>query len=292
MSTFPIEEKITLKAWGDIINRPSYHSPVKSHKCFSVRVLAIYSFQEQTARCGVSDCLQAHNQGYLVLTNDEKEANLCEACGKRFFDATIKKVEKDLQEQARRREQQIQLNAVLQHSDQIKERINALKQAPYGANWLYRSLTNFQKAYPVELLVALREPVTSKEDNTVLSALVEDNADSTYLEQDEPLQGLGVFGSDIKETLIGKIYKPLKRLEEIVDTPDLNTSLTSFCQWAEGLEEWFFQAENLIEEGRLFFERKNMERLKNTPLSKKSARLLRSLRWDCENATVKGSRHQ
>ena len=68
MPVFHIEEKITLRTWDDILNRPGYQSRVEAQTFRFLRIAAIYSFKEQSARCGVSDCQQAHSQGFLVIT--------------------------------------------------------------------------------------------------------------------------------------------------------------------------------------------------------------------------------
>lgn len=287
MSVFYIEEKITLNSWDDILHRPCYESPVEPQRCRYVRSAAVYSFKDQSARCGVSDCLQAHSRGFLVITSDGKETNLCEACGQRFFDVSFETQKKTFQEQARIREQKIRLNTILGQFDAIKERINELKRAPKGANWLYRVLTSFRKTYPADLLAALKELATNKDDNANLSALAENETDPSQLEYVEQLQGLGIFAADIRGELIGKILKPLMELEEIAGDPDANPSLTRYCQWADSLEKQFTRAEYLVEEGRAFFDTENLKRLKSIPLPEVSARLVRSLRWDCDKAAAK-----
>ncbi len=287
MSVFHIEEKITLNTWDDIINRPCYESPVEPQQYRYVRVAAVYSFKDQSARCGVSDCLQAHSQGFLVTTSDEKETNLCEACGQRFFDVSFEAQKKTLQELARTRERKIRLNTVLEQVDAIKERIKELKQVPKGANWLHKVLTSFRKTYPADLLAALKELATNKDNNPILAALAENEADPSQLEQVEQLQGLGIFAADIRKELIGKILKPLIELEELAGDPDANPSLTRYCQWADSLEDQFACAEYLVAEGRAFFDTENLERLKSIPLPEESARLVRSLRWDCDKAAAK-----
>lgn len=98
------------------------------------------------------------------------------------------------------------------------------------------------------------------------------------------MQGLGIFAADIREELIGKILKPLKIIEELVDNYDVNTSLTSHCKWADNLEEQFACAEFLVEEGRAFFDAENLERLKSIPLSEVSTRFVKSLNWDVNKA--------
>ena len=79
MPVFHIEEKVTLRKWDDILNRLDYRSPGVPRKFRFLRIAAVYSLKEQSALCGVSDCRRAHRQGFLVITSDEKETNLCGA---------------------------------------------------------------------------------------------------------------------------------------------------------------------------------------------------------------------
>ena len=280
MPVFHVEEKITLGTWDDILNRPDYQSPIKPQRFRFLRIAAVYSFKEQSARCGVSDCQQAHSQGFLVIASDEKETNLCEACGQRLLGVTFSTQKKILQGLARIRKQQLRLNKVLEQSDTIKRRVKELKQTPKGANWLYQVLTSFRKTYPADLLAALKTLATDKEDNTILSALAEEDVGPSHLEQVQQLQGLGIFAADIHEELIGKILKPLKQLEEAIEDPEANPSLASYCQWADRLEEQFACAGHLVEEGKAFFDRENLERLKSIPLSEQSTRFMRSVHWN------------
>ena len=210
MPVFHVEEKITLGTWDDVINRPGFQSPVEPRKFRFLRIAAVYSFKEQSARCGVSDCQQAHSQGFLVITSDEKETSLCEACGQRLLNVTFANQKKILQDLARIGKQQRRLNKVLEQSDVIKTRVKVLKQASKGANWLYQTLTSFRKIAPAELLATLKTLATEKEDNAILRALAEEGVDPARLEQVQQLQGLGIFAADIREELIGKILKPLK----------------------------------------------------------------------------------
>ncbi len=279
MPIFHIEEKITLETWEDILNRPGYRSPVEPQKCRYLSIAAVYSFKEQSARCGASDCEQAHSQSFLLIASDKKETNLCEACGERLLDVTINSQEQVLQREATVREQQIRLNKVLEQSDVIKGRVKELKHTLKGANWLHQALTSFQKSHPSDLLAALKALATDKESNIILNALAEDAVDPFRLEQVEQLQGLRIFAADIREELIGKILKPLIQLEELAENPDANPSLASYCQWADSLEEQFTRAELLVGEGRAFFSLENLERLKSIPLSEQSAQFMRSAKW-------------
>lgn len=288
MSVFQIEEKITFSSWDDITHRLSYESPVEPRQYRYVRIAAVYSFKDQSACCGVSDCIKAHSQGFLVITSDEKETSLCEVCGKRFFNVSFDEQEKTLREQARIREQMIRLNTVLEQVKVIKERIKKLKQGPKGAIWLYQVLTSFRKTYPADLLAALKELATSKDDNAILATLAENETDTSELERVQKFQGLGIFTADIREELVGKLLKPIIDLEKLAEDPGANPSLTRYCKWAESLEEQFAFVEYLLEQGRAFFEAENLKRLKSIPLPEECARLVRSLRWNPNKAETKG----
>jgi len=76
-------------------------------------------------------------------------------------------------------------------------------------------------------------------------------------------------------------------LEELAGDPDANPSLTRYCQWADSLEEQFACVEYLVEEGRVFFDTENLERLKRIPLSEESARFMRSVRWKGDSVITK-----
>jgi hypothetical protein len=101
------------------------------------------------------------------------------------------------------------------------------------------------------------------------------------------LQGLGIFAADIREELIDKILKPLIALEELAGNPDAKTSLPRYCRWADGLEEQFACAEQLVEEGRSFFSAENLQRLRSIPLSDVSTRFMKSVRWKGDTILTK-----
>lgn len=283
MSNFQIEETIKLNSWDDIINRPGYKSPVKPKKYHYSEITAVYSFEDESALCGVSDCLKPHKQGFLVITSDENETNICESCGQRFFGISFQKQKKIFLDNSKIRKQKIRLNEVLEQ-DIIKKRVNELKQAPKGANWLYQVSTSFSNTYPLDLITALKEIATNKEDNSILTQLIDNQADSTQIENVERLEGLSIFQFDIREELIGKILKPLVQLEKLTDDSGTNSSLTRFCKWADDLDQQFSHVEYLLKEGQEFFNKWNLERLKSIPLKASSSRLVRTTSWNVNKA--------
>jgi hypothetical protein len=281
---FEIEDHVKPESLKDIVNRPAYQATVDARKFRSYRVIGLYDFEGQDASCGASACQRNHNRGFLVVYSSDKETNLCEQCGQRLIGTSCIEQEQVFGNQETLRQQQIRLNAFLEKNENLKNQVKELKLAPYGANWLYRSLNGFKKTYPTELLAVLTELANSKEDNAALNALAENDITAIQLEQ---LEGLGIFNADIKETLIGNILKPLKELEVIIESPEPIRSLARFCTWANKVDDHIALAETLVDEGRLFFTSANMERLKTIPLSEKNTKLTRSIRWNCDGGAAK-----
>ena len=84
---------------------------------------------------------------------------------------------------------QMALDTFVSESARIKERVKELKQMSRGANWLYQSQSNFQKACPQQLLSALQELQAGKEESSVFERLIENNASDKQLQDVEQLEG-------------------------------------------------------------------------------------------------------
>ncbi len=89
MANFYIEEMIRLNSWSDIHDRPRYLTTISPKQYRFKQILAVYSFAQDHTLCAASDCLKAHNNGYLVAVSKEREVSLCEDCGRRFFKVTF-----------------------------------------------------------------------------------------------------------------------------------------------------------------------------------------------------------
>ncbi len=289
MTAFTIEKTLTPGCVEDITSSPHYLAELDLKKSLLTLIVAVYAFSEQSIQCSIKGCSKNHNKGHLAITSNEAEVCLCEECGTKYFATTFEQQERKCATQDRHRDQKIRLNKILEQEEAIKERIKTIKQAPYGANWLYRSLENFRKGYPADLLAALQTLASNKDDNEIVDKLLETESESV-IAQIEQLQGLAIFATDIREALIGDILKPLKRLIDIAQDPTSHPSLTAFCKWADKLEDHFAQAELLVEQGHIFFTNENLKQLNSIPVSEKSAKRIKSLRWDCETGTLKGKK--
>ena len=302
MANFYTEDRISIKALEDIVNRPHYVDSLPPRKSLFRYVLAAYSFPRKIACCGVSDCYQNHKKGYLVRTAKGGECSICDRCAKRFMDpaalippkasrsrsgATSSTRTRSSTAQPAAAVRQMALNTFVSESARIKERVKELKQMSRGANWLYQSQSNFQKACPQQLLSALQELQAGKEESSVFERLIENNASDKQLQDVEQLEGLGIFTDDIRQLLIERVLTPLTQLDEKAKQSGSAGTIGIPVDWTDQVEHNLVAAANLIAEAQVFFTEENIKRLKSIPLADKAAQAVRALRWDCGKGMVK-----
>ncbi|MEH6472962.1 MAG: hypothetical protein V7752_17115 [Halopseudomonas sp.] len=178
------------------------------------------------------------------------------------------------------------LDTFVSESRRIKERVKELKQMSQGANWLFQSLSHFQKAYPSELVISLKELQAGKEESSVFELLIENNASDQQLQDIEQLDGLDIFVADIRQLLIERVLKPLAILDEKAKKAGSKGAVDVPVDWADQVEHNLVAAEKLVIEAQLFFTEENINRLKSIPLPNEAAEIVSTLRWDCDKGVV------
>jgi hypothetical protein len=300
MTNFYTEDRINISTLEDIVNRPHFEASVPPRKSLFRYVLAAYSFPRKIASCSVSDCYQNHKKGYLIHLSKVGECCICENCAKHLMDPAALRPPKASRSRSggspatRTRASAVQpvtrnmdLDTFISESTNIKQRVKALKQAPQGANWLFQSLSHFKKAYPAELISALKELQAGHEESSVFERLIEDNASDQQLQDVEQLTGLGIFVADIRQLLIERVLKPLAQLDEKAKKSGPQGSVDIPADWADQVERNLVTAETLVTEAQFFFTEENIQRLKSIPLPDKAAQAVRTLRWDCDKGVLK-----
>lgn len=300
MANFYTEDRISIHTLEDIVNRPHFEASVPPSRSRLRYVLASYSFPRKIANCSISNCYQNHKKGFLVRLSNGAETSICESCANRHMDPAalippkISRNRSGRSSAASTRSSTAQsvtrdmdLDTFVSESRRIKERVKELKQMSQGANWLFQSLSHFQKAYPSELVIALKELQAGKEESSVFELLIENNASDQQLQDIEQLDGLGIFVADIRQLLIESVLKPLKILDEKVKKAESKGAVDVSVDWPDQVEHNLVAAEKLVIEAQLFFTEENIKRLNSIPLPIEAAKMVSTLRWDCDKGVVK-----
>lgn len=135
----------SINSWEDIFSRPSYVSDVDGSKTELLDVIAPYRGLQPAKPCGLTNCHTPHNNGYLIVTADNRETNIGAVCGKNHFPefaAQTRRIERILKEQSLRA---IVLEAQ-SRADVIREEIAKLRTDERGAEWVARCISGLRQA--------------------------------------------------------------------------------------------------------------------------------------------------
>lgn len=70
----------SITSWEDIFGRSAYASDVDGTKTELLDVIAPYRGLQPAKPCGLTNCHTPHNNGYLIVTADNRETNIGADC--------------------------------------------------------------------------------------------------------------------------------------------------------------------------------------------------------------------
>ncbi len=306
MSTkFRIEDYIQLESWDDVVSRPAYAEEIDPTIEHLVEILAAYTFRDEEIRCGLKDCHQPHDHGFLVETSKGNETNIGRICGRNIFGAEFTVLANRFQESQRIRTYKQAINSILERRDHILKRVEELKTQPYGANWLYRAIRNFREKYPAEVVQNVTDRAkrgetavesvrerTKEEIGLAMAANPGARRDALLFETVVvgKLRGLEIFVTNIRDLLIGKVEKRFREIDTIDSDTVRRNQLRDLYQWTTQVDDILAEAEFLIGDGELFFDGDNLALLKYLPMSDQARQELVGLGWKYEEGDAKSTR--
>jgi hypothetical protein len=294
-----LSDAIEFKSWEEIIARPDYRTDVHPGNAKLDTIIGWYTLRD--IRCGLQDCHQVHGMGLVVRTSDGRETNIGHNCGETHFQATFRTLRNRLNQEKTVRFRRQQVRDIQGRREQLQERVQQLRDMPHGADWLNKSLTNFRNAYPKGLVRRLSDRaqrgdnvVTASRERT--SAQIDDlmafndslrREDLRY--EDVPvgrLEGLEIFQRSIRDIVIFELEQRLQELGEIDVLLLSGNELRAWAAWVGHVDTLIAEAEELINEGQLFFMPNNLRLFERLPLATSEKELLGRVKWNYETGTA------
>lgn len=282
---------------------PGYVPEIDPATAKIIKLLGWYTFRDEVA-CGRANCHQPHKTGYVCETEDGRVVQIGNVCGEEYFGDTFVRLKNELEEAKRRQSRRATLAEVLDRADEILDRAEDLKSRKYGASWVNRSCTNFKREVPGEVMEhIIRRARTGDTAIKQLRRLTQDEVEIRRIAEARPIrvggdeeeeveieetvaviQGLEVWGGDLKSLVVDEIEEKLRELQrmDILQLPQ--RKLIEWAKWADSLPQLFERAEELVSAGRAFFTEENINNLKRLKLTPDSARAMRRIWWspiDC-----------
>jgi hypothetical protein len=289
------DDYLELKTWDEIISRERYRRDIDPKSTKLVEIIGHYYLRDDRVTCGLKDCHQPHDRGFLVVTDAGAETNIGNVCGVRHFDIDFKTLRNQFNRQVMERSRRMKLREIFARKDHLLERISELRLKPHGADWLRRSLSSFARLYPHELQSQISE--RARRENDVVTMVRERSREEierlkagNLSTRDVELRyetvligrikGLSIWSKDIRQIVVIDLEQRLYALSR-VDVDGLSgKELRAWYQWATKIDGLISEAEALIKAGQEFFAAENLQLLHQLPLRDSIKEGLSRIRWD------------
>ncbi len=289
----------------DIWARPNYRANIDPSKVHLTGIVGPYTFPEKV-QCGLADCHQHHNSGWLVETDAGIETNIGWICGQAAFGVAFTHKKRQYREAERVYRSRRTLRGLLAQANTITEQLRALQQQEHGGRWLTTSLQAFKRLYPAWLVEALRHRAVkgeyavhrdrprSKEELEIARAASPGTPEERlrYIqEQSGVLVGLSIFSKPVSDWSAYGLPKKLTELKEI-DLERLGVrQLSAWAKWAGEVDTALRDFQALVEDGRKFFRGENLALLIDLANRPEDRQQVSRLKWDYESGSGSDSRN-
>lgn len=130
---------VHVESWDDVTSLPGFVAELDPTTATLDAIIGSYLMPDEVP-CGLSNCRQPHNRGYVVTTKDGRTTNLGKDCGKRHFSVEFEAMRSQFDRDLRRSQQREQLHSFQNTAGALEERLAALRGGPRGADWMYKRI--------------------------------------------------------------------------------------------------------------------------------------------------------
>jgi hypothetical protein len=282
----PDRRLVRLASWEEIEQLVGFTRDINPKQVKLASILSPYRIA-YLVPCGLSSCHKKHFKGYIVVTADGRVTNIGHRCGKTHFGVTfttmVRKIERDLKDSERR-------DTLLAFQSSIREHaavVSCLITESKGGSWLYKQM-NVLREMPEQIRRALddvvrtRSPVLKRqrlqtEEEAYLAYAArnrkpDDAPDwpedkkprrEMIVEEVDILSGAEILfdGYKLRNLLVTDLQAGLEALGGLVVESATSHQLAKWSKWAGEFDTKLAKCRDIIEAGRLFFDRSNITKL-------------------------------
>ena len=268
---------IRVADWGDIEARIGFIKDLnpKNHKLSAI--IGRYVLGDKIP-CGLSNCHSPHSKGYIVATADGHETNIGQDCGRTYFGVDFETLSKQFDRDITDMENREELWNFSIHLPQVEDRIKALRNAPRGADWLYkrkREITELNQGCPEKivkrmnrmikdrsgLLVSTRE-ATEKEIQDLEGLQGKHVKRPHYIEEPvAQIAGLEIFypENDLRGVLVFDLGEKISNFKAQPIDQMTSATLKQWAKWSRSTEDKLALCQKMIDLAPTFFNTGNLK---------------------------------
>lgn len=265
-----------IEMWSQIAERPGFTNNIDPKAHTLKAIIGSYIFPERIP-CGLSNCHTPHAKGYLVETASGLETNIGHDCGRTYFGVDFETLSRKFDRDITEKENREKLWSFAFKIDELKRRIQELRNAPHGGNWVYkraRQLLDVSAAVPQGVVRNVTAMVKSRNPSLVLEREASEREiqelevaqgrtiHRPHIVQDHiaDVQGLDALypENDLRQLLVIGLEERVKKFEmEEIDSLSYEP-LRSWANWIGTVESTLAQATRSIESGQLLLRGENL----------------------------------
>jgi hypothetical protein len=277
MITLNLDKELTKIAnWEDVLARPGFTKDLDSTTVKLGKIIGHYQLIDRVP-CGLRDCRQPHNRGYLVALTDGCETNIGNDCGETYFDVEFKSLRRQYDRDVRNKERREAISTCQVRIPHYREQIRGIRGGDTGADWIYEHCQalvvpghGLAEAVRREIAKAVRarngrlerqRQATEKEVDQLRAAGARGIRSPHYIS--EPvgtLEGIAALypENDLRDLLTKGAIAHLNGIEPLVVDNLSAKDLGHHAKVASEIEKLLRRAEDAVVEGRKLLRRKNL----------------------------------
>jgi len=271
---------VRLESWEEVFARPDFQRDVDPKEVKLKTILGRYEFGSKEA-CGLSNCHQQHQNGYLVLCSNNVETNIGHQCGKTYFGVDFEHMKKIFQKDLNVRNARANIEDKICQLDVVQQRIaNLLKN---GGNECFAKMRDYRDKVATGALRVKLERRAKNGDEKIFQVYdptqqeieleearlnrrvtPEERAAMISKELVGLVYGARAFNSYIKIKILLKDDIP-NLIEEAngIDTASLHPNeILAWSKRLDGIESGFDEIQRIIEDCKRFLVQSNLDTIK------------------------------
>src|SRR5262245_30741678 len=117
---------VHVESWQEVLELPGFVPELDPETARLDAIIGSYLMPEEVP-CGLSNCRQPHNRGYLVTTKDGRVTNMGQYCGRRHFAVDFETLRRTFDRDTLRKQRRELITAAKHRIDAITAEVTALR---------------------------------------------------------------------------------------------------------------------------------------------------------------------
>lgn len=266
------------KSWDEIVAIAGYVKGLNpsQHKLKSI----IGSYHLNDIHCGLSECNQPHDKGFIAVTQSGAVTNMGHVCGRNYFGTDFTTFTNQYNREVTAKYNRDLLCTFDLQLENLEQELKELREGKNGADWIYKTsleLITKGKSIPDEVVRVLNKMLKArtsmlKKEREATNQEVEIQQAFTgrtlklphIIEENiAPISGLEVLykENDLKNLIVVELQEKIKVFKKLNIENLSYSELSKYAKWVNSIDLTKEQIKSSMAAGMAFLKSNNLEPL-------------------------------